>query len=139
MKSRVLYFKTKTEQTKWLEKINKVLLYTDIQDHYTFGETLGKGQFGHVKVAVNKATEKKYAVKIINKKDIRAVEVYQLMKEIDVLKIGQHPNIVQLVDIYENTDYNFLVLELMEGKDMFDYLKAREFLLSEDRVRNIVY
>ena len=34
----------------------------------------------------------------------------------------QHPNIIKLIDIFENSDYYYIVLEYMGGKDLFDYL-----------------
>lgn len=39
----------------------------------------------------------------------------------------QHPNIVGLVDLFENIDHYYIVLEYMDGKDLFDYLKFRSF------------
>jgi serine/threonine protein kinase len=49
----------------------------------------------------------------------------------------QHPNIIKLLDLFENSDYYYIVLEYMEGKDLFDYLKARNFSISEDRARHL--
>ena len=51
----------------------------------------------------------------------------------------QHPNIISLIDLFENGDYYFIVLEFMAGSDLFDYLQARNFDLGEDRVREITY
>ena len=34
----------------------------------------------------------------------------------------QHPGISKLVDIFENSEYYYIVLEYMAGKDMFDYI-----------------
>jgi serine/threonine protein kinase len=56
---------------------------------------------------------------------MKPIEVYQQRKEIEVLKMCQHPNIVKLLDLFENLDHYYIVLECMEGKDMFDYLKSR--------------
>lgn len=50
----------------------------------------------------------------------------------------QHPNIIKLLDLFENADYYYIVLEYMEGKDLFDYLKARNFQISERRGRELV-
>ena len=51
----------------------------------------------------------------------------------------QHPNIINLIDIFENLDYYYIVLDYMEGSDLFDYLSSREFNLGEDRVREISF
>ena len=49
----------------------------------------------------------------------------------------QHPNIIKLLDLFENADYYYIVLEYMEGKDLFDYLKNRNFQISERRGREL--
>lgn len=50
----------------------------------------------------------------------------------------QHPNIVKLLDLFENLEYYYIVLECMEGKDMFDYLKSRSFKISEERAKELM-
>lgn len=70
--------------------------------------------------------------------DMKVVEAQQTRREIEVMKMGKHPNIVRLVDLFEDSDNFFLVLELMAGGDLFDYLKARGFRLTEERTREIV-
>lgn len=54
------------------------------------------------------------------------------------MKMCKHPNIVRLEDLFENADHFFLVLEYMGGGDLFDYLKARSFRLSEERAKEII-
>lgn len=73
----------------------------------------------------------------MGKKDIKPIEVYQIKREIEVMKICKHPNIVRLEDLFESSYHFFLVLEFMGGGDLFDYLKVRAFRLSEDRAREI--
>jgi serine/threonine protein kinase len=54
------------------------------------------------------------------------------------LKMCQHPNIIKLLDIFENSDNYFIVIEYMEGKDLFDYIQKRSFILTETRVKQLV-
>lgn len=49
----------------------------------------------------------------------------------------QHPNIIKLIDLFENSDYYYIVLEFMQGKDLFDYLKVRDFNIPEERARDL--
>lgn len=49
----------------------------------------------------------------------------------------QHPNIIKLIDLFENSDYYFIVMEYLEGKDLFDYLKKRGYSLKESKVQEI--
>ena len=53
---------------------------------------------------------------------MKAIEVFQQRREIEVLKMCQHSNIIKLIDLFENSDYYFLILEYMAGKDLFDYI-----------------
>lgn len=61
-----------------------------------------------------------------------------MRREIDILKLCQHPSISRLVDVFENASYHYLVLEHIEGRNLYDYLKARSFKLPEPRAREIV-
>ena len=78
------------------------------------------------------------AIKQVRKKDLKIVEIFQMRREIDILKMCQHPNVNKLVDVFENASYHFLVLEIINGKNLYDYLKLRNFKLSEPRVKSIV-
>ena len=112
-KSRILYFKSKPMQNEWLDRLKKIVGYSNLFDFYNFEDNLGKGQFGLVKLATHKRTGKKVAIKTVHKKDMKPIEIYQQRREIDVLKMSQHPNIVGLIDLFENSDYYYIVLEYM--------------------------
>lgn len=45
-------------------------------DYYNFEDNLGKGQFGLVKLASHKKTGQKTAIKTVNKKDMKPIEIY---------------------------------------------------------------
>ena len=96
--------------------------YANLFDFYKFEGNLGKGQFGLVKLAKHTKTGQKMAIKMIHKKDMKPIEIYQQRREIDVLKMSQHPNIVKLIDLFENFEYYYIVIEYMAGKDLFDYI-----------------
>jgi len=70
---------------------------------------------------------------------MKPIEIYQQRREIEVLKMSQHPNIVGLIDLFENSDYYYIVLEYMQGKDLFDYIQIRNFKLGEMRVKELSY
>jgi len=136
-KSRVLYFSSKDEQQRWGNRLKDSVGYANLFDFYTLSDTLGQGQFGLVKLATHKKTGQQVAIKTVKKKDMKSIEVYQQRREIEVLKMCQHPNIIKLIDLFENSDYYYIVLEYMQGKDLFDYLKARDFNISEDRAKDL--
>lgn len=53
---------------------------------------------------------------------MKPIEIYQQRREIEVLKMSQHPSIVALIDLFENSDFYYIVLEYMSGGDLFDYI-----------------
>mmetsp|Transcript_1474 Transcript_1474/g.1458 ORF Transcript_1474/g.1458 Transcript_1474/m.1458 type:complete len:282 (+) Transcript_1474:361-1206(+) len=88
---------------------------------------------------MHKKTQKMVAIKFIKKENMNLRELELQKREIEVLKICQHPNIIRLLDVFENPQYIYLVLEYMEGGDLFTYLDAREFKITEDRAREIAH
>ena len=66
-------------------------------------------------------------------------EVELQKREIEVLKLCQHPNIIRLLDVFENPEYIYIVLEHMAGGDLFNYLEKREFKITEDKARQIAH
>jgi len=62
---------------------------------------------------VHKKTGNKAAIKIINKIEMNEAEINQVRKEIEILKICQHPNIIRLDNLFENAEYMYI------GKDWF--------------------
>ena len=49
-------------------------------------------------------------------------DIEMLMTEIDILKIIDHPNIVKLLEIYEDEAHYCLVMELMQGGELFEHI-----------------
>lgn len=50
--------------------------YSNVFDSYKFGETLGQGQFGQVKKAIQLSSGSKVAVKLVKKKHMSGVDVF---------------------------------------------------------------
>jgi serine/threonine protein kinase len=139
LKSRVVYFTSENKMEIWFKVLQEASGNADITDYYEFKENLGKGQFGHVKRAVNLKTKMEVAVKQIKKKKISSEELEMLRNEMEVLKICQHPNIVSLIDIFEDSKSIYIVLELLNGGDLYNYMEDRDFNLQEKRVKEIVF
>lgn len=59
--------------------------------------------------------------------------------EIETLKLCQHPHIVRLYDVLENPDYIFLIMEILSGGSLKEYIKNSPMhCCSEDVVRHII-
>lgn len=83
-------------------------------------EEVGEGQFGIVKVCSHRITNKKYPIKSINKDRLDDDELSQLKNEIEVHESLDHPLCVDLYEYFETPSCNHLVMELLEGGDLFD-------------------
>ena len=53
-KSRLIFFSKEADQLKWIERLQEAMGYSNVFQYYTMDKTLGKGQFGLVKLAVHK-------------------------------------------------------------------------------------
>ncbi|KAJ3091888.1 calcium calmodulin-dependent protein kinase type 1G [Quaeritorhiza haematococci] len=91
---------------------------------YDLAETLGAGAFSEVKVAIDKATGQRYAMKIIDKAKCRGKE-NMIETEVKILKKVKHENIIQLYEMYEIENKIYLLMELVTGGELFDDIVSR--------------
>jgi serine/threonine protein kinase len=91
---------------------------------FILGKSLGSGSTGKVKLGFHKDTGFKVAIKIMNKEVLssRPSMRKKVEREIVVMKVIDHPNVLKLHDVYETSKYLFLVTEYVEGGELFDYL-----------------
>jgi serine/threonine protein kinase len=61
------------------------------------------------------------------------------MREIEILKMCQHPFIIRLLDVFENQETIYIVMEMLTGGDLFTYLEERNFVVSEERAKTIAH
>jgi hypothetical protein len=91
--------------------------------HYLIGKTIGEGTFGKVKLGTHNVTGEKVAVKILEKhKIVEDVDVERVAREIKILKLARHPNIIQLYEIIETPRQLYLITEYVPGGELFDYI-----------------
>jgi tRNA A-37 threonylcarbamoyl transferase component Bud32 len=138
--SQLILYSIKEEEAKvWVNLLRKAMDYQNLTDFYELGKTLGEGKFGFVRTAIHKQTKTKVAIKTISKEKVSIEELCLAKREIEILKVCQHPNIVQILDTFENQDYIYIVMELTEGGDLYGYLEKREFKITEERARSIAH
>ncbi|CAM9853234.1 unnamed protein product [Ectocarpus fasciculatus] len=109
-----------------------------IDEFYTVrsDETLGRGQFGTVTTATDKATGEVVAVKCVPRSE--ASEAH-FREETDVHReVASHPNVVGLKGIYADEDCWYLVMELAEGGELFDRLTTEGLALDDGEVRSLL-
>ena len=94
----------------------------NFEDKYEIKEEIGQGHFAVVIKCLDKKNKKEYAVKIINKQKLDKEDFEFIMHEKNYMKIIKHPNIVSLVEDFENEKYIYLVMEYYKGGDLFSYI-----------------
>uniref|UniRef100_A0A6I8NP49 Serine/threonine-protein kinase MARK1 n=1 Tax=Ornithorhynchus anatinus TaxID=9258 RepID=A0A6I8NP49_ORNAN len=106
---------------------NSIASTTDEQPHignYRLLKTIGKGNFAKVKLARHVLTGREVAVKIIDKTQLNPTSLQKLFREVRIMKILNHPNIVKLFEVIETEKTLYLVMEYASGGEVFDYLVA---------------
>ena len=90
-------------------------------------EQLGEGTFGYVRLAINKQTGEKVAIKILDKKKILEYEdKIRVEREIKILKSLRHPNIVHLYSVLQTKDNLYIIMEYATGIELFEYIGSKK-------------
>ncbi|XP_029973610.1 MAP/microtubule affinity-regulating kinase 3a isoform X11 [Salarias fasciatus] len=92
--------------------------------NYRLLKTIGKGNFAKVKLARHILTGREVAIKIIDKTQLNPNSLQKLLREVRIMKILNHPNIVKLFEVIETDRTLYLVMEYASGGEVFDYLVA---------------
>ncbi|KAK8042145.1 hypothetical protein PG993_006668 [Apiospora rasikravindrae] len=121
------------------------------------GKTLGKGSAGRVRLARHSETGEDAAVKILPKHGVRLTQAGSLQdidawdqskddfkrqnhmplsieREVALLKLIDHPNIMKIYDIWENRSEIYLVLEYVNHGDLFEYINEYQCLREDETV-----
>jgi len=108
-----------------------------VNDTYVINEVLGKGSFSIVRKVMHKVTGKEYAMKIIEK-SLLGDQIDSVRKEIGILKNVHHPNITELVDVFEAADGIFIIMELIIGGELLATIIDRGSL-TEREASTVIY
>uniref|UniRef100_A0A672ZRW1 non-specific serine/threonine protein kinase n=1 Tax=Sphaeramia orbicularis TaxID=375764 RepID=A0A672ZRW1_9TELE len=92
--------------------------------NYRLMKTIGKGNFAKVKLGQHRQTGREVAIKIIDKTQLNPTSLQKLFREVRIMKILNHPNIVKLFEVIETEKTLYLVMEYASGGEVFDYLVA---------------
>ena len=104
--------------------------------HYKILSFLGEGSYGKVFKAREISTGRIIAVKKMSIGDSQS-KYNKIIKEINLLKSLDHPNIVKYYDFFQEEEYIYLMMEYLEGCTLKQYIKNNENI-SEDNARIII-
>ncbi|KAJ1437066.1 Serine/threonine-protein kinase, active site [Sesbania bispinosa] len=100
---------------------------------YELGRTLGEGNFGKVKLARDTDSGQLFAVKILEKtKIIELNNADQIKREISTLKLLKHSNVVRLYEVLASKTRIYMVLEYVNGGELFDKIASKGKLSEAD-------
>ncbi|KAF3689184.1 SNF-related serine/threonine-protein kinase [Channa argus] len=99
---------------------------SDLSGLYHLGRTLGRGHFAVVKLARQVNTGQLVAVKMIDKTKLDVMATSHLLQEVRCMRLVQHPNVVRLFEVIDTPTTLYLVMELAEGGDLYDYIVRHE-------------
>ncbi|KAK7882474.1 hypothetical protein WMY93_028648 [Mugilogobius chulae] len=101
---------------------------------YEIIRTLGKGNFAVVKLAKHKVTKTQVAIKIIDKTRLNPSNLENIYREVQIMKLLNHPHIIKLYQVMETKDMLYIVTEYAKNGEMFDHLTSHG-RMSEDEAR----
>jgi len=106
----------------------------DVEKTYKIGKELGAGNFSVVRLATRRSDSKKFALKIIDKRLCEGKEE-MIETEVTILRSIEHPNIVCLEEDFDTPDKLYLVLQLVEGGELFDRIVDQGSFTEKDASR----
>ncbi|KAI8817281.1 kinase-like domain-containing protein [Fimicolochytrium jonesii] len=102
-------------------------------ERFTVHKVLGEGSYGKVKLCYDTTTHRMVALKIVPKVSLKkTAHVTRLKREVRIMRLLHHPNITRLYEVIETEHQIVLVMEHVEGGELFDYIVAQKRL--KDRI-----
>ncbi|AFR92267.2 CAMK/CAMK1 protein kinase [Cryptococcus neoformans] len=133
----------------------KMPVYAGLEE-FKLIEKMGDGAFSNVYKAVDRRSGQKVAVKVVRKYELnqsqhgnkhlnanfkkrgpRVTERANILKEVQIMRGIDHPSIVKLLKFFESDEHYFLVLELMEGGELFHQIVKLTYF-SEALSRHVI-
>jgi len=108
----------------------------EFSEVYKLGKQLGEGAFSVVKAGVHKQTQQSFAIKIVTKAKLTVEDDNALKDEISILKEFNHPHIIRLYDVFDESQYYYLVTEKMSGGELFDRIVQKSYY-NEKEARDV--
>ena len=97
--------------------------------NYLLSNTIGSGTFSKVKLGIHLPTQKKVAIKILDREKIKdESDLERISREIHILTVLRHPNIAQLYETIISERHIYIIMEYVEGRDLFQYIYSLQRL-----------
>ncbi|KXX79432.1 Serine/threonine-protein kinase srk1 [Madurella mycetomatis] len=101
-------------------------------------EKMGDGAFSNVYRARDReGTAGEVAIKVVRKYEMNSMQRANILKEVQIMRQIDHPNIIRLIDFSESRQYYYIILELAPGGELFHQI-VRLTYFSEDLSRHVI-
>ena len=100
---------------------------------YIIKKTIGSGTFSTVKLGVHRITQKKVAIKILDKNKIESKDdLERIIREMQILTEMDNQNVIKVFKIYEDKNNFSIIMEYCEGGELFNYIVKNQRLSEEE-------
>ncbi|KAF3447983.1 hypothetical protein FNV43_RR08690 [Rhamnella rubrinervis] len=114
--------------------LSKYDVWSVLMERYELGRLLGQGTFAKVHYARDLSRGMSVAIKIIDKEKVLKVGMIdQIKREISVMRLIRHPNVVELYEVMATKTKIYFVMEYAKGGELFN--KVAKGKLKEDVAR----
>lgn len=101
-------------------------------------EKMGDGAFSNVYRARDLTGEySEVGIKVVRKYEMNSMQRSNILKEVQIMRQLDHPNIIKLVEFSESRQYYYIVLELAPGGELFHQI-VRLTYFSEELSRHVI-
>lgn len=117
------YTKSSSDLDTWIKHLSNLVILTDFKEDFVIIKTIGKGNYGSVKLVEDRYTHEQYAMKYMNSTLLKNnMSLLNLKNEIQILRKLDHPGVIQLDRVYEKNSKIYLIFKYYPDKDLYDRL-----------------
>ncbi|CAD8179457.1 unnamed protein product [Paramecium pentaurelia] len=119
----------------WFKELKKFCIQKQIKNQFIISNKLGCGNYADVHRLIRKSDEKEFAVKIYDKLSNK-FDSECVIKELDILRKMDHPNVITVLETFESQKYVFIITELLISGNLDDIL-SKTALSEDDAIKGI--
>lgn len=127
------YAPTDEIHEKWIKALQAVS--GSVTDFYDFGKLIGKGAYSEVFVARDKLRNELCAVKVLERSNTEHAKLID--RELAVLRMLNHQNVVQIYDIFDSAKETYVVMEYLAEGELLDMITDNDYL-SEKNSKQVI-